>query len=474
MCQRNISLLLLALLPFTYAQDSLLQVQVVTRHGARTPLTKEASSLREGGSSLTPLGELQQYQLGEWLRSRYSSFGPEFRTYNASRVRIRSSAFERTMVSAQSLALGLFPESSRSSNTTGVSLLPKNVTRANIPVFTTDNKNDIEIRAYANCPAFSSTLTMLYASPSLKDLETQNLALLEKLALFPTFSQYSSANSNGVNSIRLGDLWNIFDAINVAKTECDPDPDAVVCKSLEDPSVRNYLTDAEWSQLQVLSHDVEHQKYGQSTAGNKLGSNLLKTIESKMSDPSPVTWVVYSAHYPTILGIFAAMGTYEENVAFERQIIPNYASAVVFELYETADKQRYIKLLYKEGLQDTLIDLTIGNGCESINCPLPTFTSIVRAFPSSSEWCDRCANMESDTCMSLLLANPATKNDTCDKEEYMLSVAVIFSLIGGICMTVLLMKICRWVQKERKQSSDTIQRTTVRKKAELLFFFNCW
>eukprot|EP00954_Amorphochlora_amoebiformis_P023464 1360235-Amorphochlora_amoeboformis.AAC.1 len=88
MCQRNISLLLLALLPFTYAQDSLLQVQVVTRHGARTPLTKEASSLREGGSSLTPLGELQQYQLGEWLRSRYSSFGPEFRTYNASRVGI--------------------------------------------------------------------------------------------------------------------------------------------------------------------------------------------------------------------------------------------------------------------------------------------------------------------------------------------------------------------------------------------------
>ena len=39
-------------------RGTLVQVQVVVRHGARTPLTKQAKALLEGGSTLTAIGEL--------------------------------------------------------------------------------------------------------------------------------------------------------------------------------------------------------------------------------------------------------------------------------------------------------------------------------------------------------------------------------------------------------------------------------
>ena len=44
--------------------DTLIQVQVISRHGARTALTKTASALLEGGAVLTPIGEKQLYDLG--------------------------------------------------------------------------------------------------------------------------------------------------------------------------------------------------------------------------------------------------------------------------------------------------------------------------------------------------------------------------------------------------------------------------
>ena len=52
-------------------RGTLLQVQVIARHGARTALTKTATSLLEGGAALTPIGEKQLYDLGVWLRERY-------------------------------------------------------------------------------------------------------------------------------------------------------------------------------------------------------------------------------------------------------------------------------------------------------------------------------------------------------------------------------------------------------------------
>mmetsp|Transcript_32114 Transcript_32114/g.80409 ORF Transcript_32114/g.80409 Transcript_32114/m.80409 type:complete len:175 (-) Transcript_32114:530-1054(-) len=93
---------------------TLLQVQVVTRHGAREELPKAAADLAEGGPPLTVAGELQLTDLGAQLRAAYLTTGaplglPGLANYSAADAWLLSSAPDRAVTSAMSLADGLWP-----------------------------------------------------------------------------------------------------------------------------------------------------------------------------------------------------------------------------------------------------------------------------------------------------------------------------------------------------------------------------
>jgi len=450
--------------------DELIQVQVVTRHGARTPLTKTPVNLHEGGSRLTALGERQQYDLGLWLQQKVTS-SPRFNTYDPSRVRMLSSAFDRTITSAQSLALGLFPQVERNVDLSGPSLLPENITRANIPIYMKSQLNDVEIRTYANCPAFYTDLEQLYLSDEFKSRELENIELLRKLAQNSLFQPYSETRPNVGTIVPLSQIWNTFDSINVAKTECDPNPSRAECLALPDPDVRNYLTPTEWSTLKSLAHYAEHKKYSREIAGTRLGGNLLLKILSNMGSASSTVdelyaWVVYSAHYPTILSVFSALGTYSANSHFSRETIPEYASALVFELYEnSAFKNRSLKMMFKEGLQNSFLTLNFGALCNGLNfCPVETISNNIRAsigYTDMQAWCQLCGNDQADVCLT-----ESTEGNTCDSD---VATAVAGSLIGGtligIAVTLLTVLLLRCIvfkkeetfEMEKKESSSVVE-----------------
>lgn len=166
------------------------QLHVVTRHGARLPLVKISGNHTETTEGvLTPTGELQQYQLGLWIKEmckkNYSTASTLFETYKASNVRLQSSSFDRTIVSANSLALGLYDEVSR--DPLREKTIPKNVTRPNVPVYTTELKNDVTIRAYDKCESYLHRLQKLYESAEWNTIESRHRDLLYKLATFPLF-----------------------------------------------------------------------------------------------------------------------------------------------------------------------------------------------------------------------------------------------------------------------------------------------
>ncbi|KAI2501526.1 acid phosphatase [Fragilaria crotonensis] len=145
------------------AIPELIQVQVITRHGSRTALEKKGSTLVETTNPiLTPLGELQHYKLGTWLRQRYAVDVPLLGDYVATHVRFESSDLERTISSANSLTLGLYPPANRTSKD---SLLPSNL-YPGIPIYMKGTRNDIFIRAYDKCPAYLDALANLYANDS--------------------------------------------------------------------------------------------------------------------------------------------------------------------------------------------------------------------------------------------------------------------------------------------------------------------
>jgi hypothetical protein len=388
--------------------QTLLQVQIVTRHGARSPLTKDASGQVEGGSQLTPVGQKEMYDLGVFMKNRYSSSGI-LDTYSHEVATFDSSRLDRTVTSANSFALGLYPESARVP--AGESLLPANMIPANVPVYTSDWVNDITIRAYDKCPTFSAKLDALYASGSWLAYQSAHNALLTKLG-GSNFNAY--ADSTG--AVPLKSVWNCFDAINVAKIECNPDPTVTACTDLEDPTVATMLTDNEWDELKTIANYAELQKYSIANTGDLLGGNLLKFIAGRLTGHTWNHWqtgtsnlqnfYMYSGHYPTLLGLIGAMG--ENYQSLSVGAIPEYGTAIIFEQWQDpASNDITIKTLYKEGGQDSVIELSLDGACGGLtDCPLANFQLLANSlsFTSDSEWCGSCGNTQANTCLASELA----------------------------------------------------------------------
>ncbi|KAK9804074.1 hypothetical protein WJX73_002754 [Symbiochloris irregularis] len=93
-------------------------VQVIFRHGARTPLTPE-KPFWEGGchkGQLTLLGQEQTRALGSWLRQRYMDqmhfLEPQLE--HAGVLSARTTHFQRTIATLQGVLTGLYPDAAES------------------------------------------------------------------------------------------------------------------------------------------------------------------------------------------------------------------------------------------------------------------------------------------------------------------------------------------------------------------------
>ena len=452
------SILLVGFAPSAQAQSRLKQIHVITRHGARTPLPKESVTLREddAGSTLTPLGQKQHYELGLWLRNRYNNTG-WFNEYDPSSALFESSALDRTLVSANSLALGLYPPSARMGGQEDDFKKLLLLTPANIPVYSFSQVNDIYIRAYSNCDAFKQRLEELYDNFEWKNIEENHGTLLETLGkAMPQFT-------DGTRSIvPLENVWNAYDAVHVAKTECDDDPSAVTCLELPDPEIRNVVSESTWLELETVAHQAEYIKYGRDVAGNLLGSNLLWRILSRVS--SDGNFFHYSAHYPTILGIFSTLQ--EEPVS---SVLPEYASALIFEVYENpADHHQTLRVLYKEGNIDSVQSLPLSlctDLDEKFACPVPTMLLWAEQNTLKlQDWCVACGNTEADVCMAAALKNHCTLVDDLSqltendyrRAEIAIGGVFVFGMVCGMFVFAL----CGYCVCNKNSSKSIEQPTT--------------
>ena len=450
-------------------RGTLLQVQVIARHGARTALTKTATSLLEGGAALTPIGEKQLYDLGVWLRERYKH-PLHLDLYESGKIHLQSSDFDRTVVSASSMALGLFPKLSRSHANTTV-LLPPDITPANVPVHTKDRLNDVDIRGYTLCPLIKTRLDALYDDATFLNIESANEPLLMFLGKHKAFEYYTKDGK-----VELKELWNVYDSINVAKTECDclHCNTAPTCLALPDSSIKDYLTDTQWQHTIQTAHAVEHLKFGKETTESLIGANILKTVLTRMgstpnqpdderrrlahsTDPGTTTtvnpktlehFIYFSSHYPTILGVFSTLNLIElnPNTPVSDGGIPDYASALLFELWRSSNDEYEVVAVFKDG--DTLTSLVLP--CQTVNnepCTLVQFAASIAAITSKdsvnsdSQWCTKCQNNVSDICMKETLIkyqiNGGWSNFSIVVAAF---VSMVLSIGGTVCCCLLFQK----------------------------------
>ena len=426
------------------AADTLVQLQFVTRHGARTALPKDAAKFSEGGASLTRQGSVQQQSFGAEIRSFYgiTKGFPAAKQYTPDDVWLTSSDFDRTISSAMSFASGLWPGNSPDNFAPNIS--------AQVPVHTVLPVNDVTVRAYRNCPEFRVQLSKLYASQPFLDKAAANKAFTTQLAtLFPDYA----VDGN----IPLPSIWNVFDAVNVAK---DLNPSSALA---------NILTPAQFTTLSELTAWVEHQRYGKAVAKGLLGSNLWNEImgrvrslydfDGKGALHPPHKMVVYSAHYPTILGLFAALDLQGENPSvLSATAVPNYASSIVFEVWQhgtstsLSEDTAYIRVRYKGGahvaigsspylqLSKSCVDAAAADAnVPSDACPMKTFRALLEKsmYPNLETWCWACGNTVSSSCLAAQKKCPESKPgilSTLSGEDGVIVGIIIGMLFTTFCL----------------------------------------
>jgi hypothetical protein len=197
MMRAGLSIIFLILLKQINGQQmELIAGHVLFRHGDRTPITTYPTDpMKEkdwpnGYGQLTTAGIEQQHRLGEYLRTRYGSILSS--TYSPNEIYVRSTDYDRTLMSAQSNLIGLYPLLNVSNDT--VPVQP-------IPIHTEAIKDDF-LLAVNDCPRDEQLETEVYQSDEFKNLNIYYKPFFEKLQVW-----------TNISNITLYNTWDIADTI---------------------------------------------------------------------------------------------------------------------------------------------------------------------------------------------------------------------------------------------------------------------
>ncbi|XP_020798569.1 prostatic acid phosphatase isoform X2 [Drosophila serrata] len=322
-------------------------VHVIYRHGDRTPVdpypTDPWNNLKfwtTGWGQLTNLGKQEHYDLGKWLRKRYSSLLSS--KYSNEDIYVQSTDVDRTLMSAQSNLAGLYEPQGEDVWNPAIQWQP-------IPVHTTPEKDDPILAAKAPCPAYDYELASLESSPEF-------VALAEKYSdLFAYLSEKSGRS-----------VKTFLDASYLNNT--------LFIESLYNMSL------PEWTQ-KVYDHEeltyaanfaFAINTYTRNLARLKTGP-LLKDIFQRIDDkasgrlkPDRSMWM-YSAHDTTIANVLNTLKV------FEVSLTSPYVACIMVELRIDDYNTPLVSIFYKNTTSEPLpLDIP---GCGP-SCPLKKLTAL--------------------------------------------------------------------------------------------------
>jgi acid phosphatase len=317
----------------------------VIRHGDRTPLKDVPAAPHrwaEGPGQLTAQGMRQEYELGSRMRSvyvgRYHLLPPH---YEAGTIYVRSSDVERTLMSAQSFLMGLYPHGTGPMvSDSGQPALPD--AAQPIPVHTVASHEETLLIPDAPFYKYEDLLARYVVSTA---------AWKEKsAALQPRFARWSQAT--GISITALNQLKSLGDTLFVERAHNVPLPAGL---SAED--AQTIIDAGRW----VLAADYQPEQIGRIT-----GHELLKAIALDIEDAgrkrTPLKYVLFSAHDSTILSEMSALGA-------PLDAVPPYASRLNFALFQSERGDYSVKVSFN----DRPVAVT---GCGADACSLPQFLAL--------------------------------------------------------------------------------------------------
>ncbi|XP_071832525.1 prostatic acid phosphatase-like isoform X2 [Apostichopus japonicus] len=341
----------------TFSESSLEHVQVLFRHGDRTPADAyptdeyQEKDWPQGFGQLTQVGMKQHYQLGKFLQQKYVE-DTELLDANYSRyeISIWSTDVDRTLMSAAVDLSGFFPPQ-------GHQVWDKDIPWQPIPVHTMPVAEDFYLSFSANCPTYTQL-----QEESLND--DDYVALSKKYA---GFLKKLNTDSGFNGSITINNIYKVSDPLKIEKL-----------KNLTLPDWTK--EDKFWETLDFLSTYAMGQMFDSTAKSRLRGGPLLGQMINNMRDfmntsqtGHKLKFHMYSAHDVTVTSLLTALQIFND-------LQPPYASAVGVELWKNKDTKKSpfsVRIWYRNNTQQVDPYNLILPGCE-LDCPFDKFVELTK------------------------------------------------------------------------------------------------
>ncbi|XP_043914928.1 testicular acid phosphatase isoform X2 [Protopterus annectens] len=293
-------------------------VVVVFRHGDRAPISAYPNDpykediWPQGFEHLTETGIRQQFELGQFLRKRFSSFLNE--SYNVKEIYVRSTDYDRTLMSAQANLAGLYPPSGRQLWQSDIKWQP-------IPVHTVPKLQDKLLRFFQkDCPQYQKLMNKTF---ELKEYQ-------DKLKSMKKFNNFTLPE------------WAT-------------------------PEIMSHLE--EFAEFEILSRIGMYKPEEKAQLfGGIIVDAILKNFSQALQKVPALKMIMYSAHDSTLIALQGALKVFNGK-------LPPYAACHLFEFYEEDNGLYSIGMFYRNDSSKEPYQLTLP-GCTS-PCPHLQFTELV-------------------------------------------------------------------------------------------------
>ncbi|PAA53387.1 hypothetical protein BOX15_Mlig007630g2, partial [Macrostomum lignano] len=398
---------------------SLLQVTLLYRHGERTPVhTFPLDPYKQlfrpyGSEQLLEEGVRQHFELGKYLRRRYWSLLP--RRFNVTRMHVRSTDTDRTIMSAQANLAGLFPEQC-SAAVDGAAQLPACYP---VPIHTVPKPTDQLLKMSSPCPAYTRHWREFKLRPD---------------------GPYASAGRRFTwlsERARVGTGWRQGEPLGISELWKIADPIAV-WRSLG-------LKLPDWVDRDVIAglEELRHLKFAWKFSepklyGSRIGAlmaRLIGDMEARLAGRSNKILQVYSAHDSTVSAFLSAFGVFNN-------LQPPLAACAMLELYSDGE----VRLFYRNATTTT-------NSSLSADPPLPMLIPFCQKpcllSQLAKQMRKRGAHSDSGESMCELATDSSVSKTTVTTDSSSNAIfIVLFGLI--LCLAIALVITCWLWNKERQ------------------------
>ncbi|XP_034502256.1 lysosomal acid phosphatase isoform X2 [Ailuropoda melanoleuca] len=330
------------------------------RHGDRSPVKTypkdpyQEDEWPQGFGQLTKEGMRQHWELGQALRQRYHGFLNT--SYHRQEVYVRSTDFDRTLMSAEANLAGLFPPN-------GMQRFNPNISWQPIPVHTVPIAEDRLLKfPLGPCPRYEQLQNETRQTPEYQNESIQNAQFLDMVA-----------NETGLTDLTLETVWNVYDTLFCEQTH------GLVLPPWASPQTMQRL-----SRLKDFSFRFLFGIYEQAEKARLQGGVLLAQIRKNLTLMAASSQLpkllVYSAHDTTLVALQMALDVYNGEQA-------PYASCHIFELYQEDNGNFSVEMYFRNESNKAPWPLVLP-GCPH-RCPLQDFLHLTEPIVPK-DWQQEC------------------------------------------------------------------------------------